>query len=147
MPCRLLKAFLGDLSSKSMKKRIYTVHLLDSVDLVLVRQGFNWPAFFFAVPWALFHRMWGAAASFVVLQTVLAAIFVSDGLSGMQQAVLGFILSTIIATSADVLRAHALAGRGYILTEVVVEENSDRALRRFLEARQEVMAIPAEPSS
>ena len=44
-----------------MKTRLYTVHLLDDASddgLVLVKEGFSWPAFFVAVPWALFHRMW-----------------------------------------------------------------------------------------
>ena len=130
-----------------MTTRIYTVHLLDNADPVLVKQGFNWPAFFFAVPWALFHRMWWVAAGFVVLQIVLAAIFVSAGLNDTQQAIVSFLLAIIIATSADALRTHALARRGYLLTEVVVEENSDRALRRFLEARPEVTARLAGPHS
>ena len=123
-----------------MKTRIYTVHLLDNADPVLVKQGFNWPAFFFAVPWALFHRMWWVAAGFVVLQIILGVVFSEAGFNDMQQAIISFILAIIIATSADELRRYALTSRGYVLTDVVVEENSERALRRFLEARPEVAA-------
>jgi hypothetical protein len=123
-----------------MKTRIYTVHLLDNADPVLVKQGFSWPAFFLAVPWALFHRMWWVAAGFVVLQIILGVVFSEAGFNDMQQAIISFILAIIIATSADELRRYALTSRGYVLTDVVVEENSERALRRFLEARPEVAA-------
>jgi len=126
-----------------MKTRIYTVHLLDNADPVLVKQGFSWPAFFLAVPWALFHRMWWVAAGFVVLQIGFAAAFAGAGFNDMQQAIVSFTLAIIIATSADALRAHSLAGRGYILADVVVEGNSERALKRFLEARPEVTAMLA----
>ena len=51
--------------------RFYTAHVrhggLDpDRDLVLVKEGFSWPAFFFSVPWALLARLW-LAAFFLVL--------------------------------------------------------------------------------
>ena len=45
----------------------YTVHLrrhgLDPErDVVLVKEGFSWPAFFLSFLWALWHQLWLAAA-------------------------------------------------------------------------------------
>jgi len=123
-----------------MKTRIYTVHLHDNAEPVLIKQGFNWPAFFLAVPWALFHRMWWVAAALVVLQIVLAAIFITAGFSEPQQAIVSIIVAIAIATAGDELRRDALTRRGYRFTDVVVEENTERALRRFLDARPELAA-------
>jgi len=123
-----------------MKTRIYTVHLHDNAEPVLIKQGFNWPAFFLAVPWALFHRMWWVAAALVVLQIVLAAIFITAGFSEPQQAIVSIIVAIAIATAGDELRRDALTRRGYRFADVVVEENTERALRRFLDARPELAA-------
>jgi len=118
-----------------MKTRIYTVHLHDTAEPVLVKQGFSWPAFFLAVPWALFHRMWWLAASLVVLQIVLAAVFLTAGMSEAQQAIVSLALAITIATAADELRRTTLERRGYAFADVVIEASKDRALRRFLDAR------------
>jgi len=123
-----------------MKTRIYTVHLHDNADPVLVKQGFSWPAFFIAVPWALFHRMWWVAGFFVVLQMVLAALFVTTGMSEAQQAIVSLVVAISIASAADELRRNTLNRRGYRFADVIVEENQDRALRRFLDARPELAA-------
>lgn len=130
-----------------MKTRIYTVHLLDNADPVLVKQGFSWPAFFLAVPWALFHRMWWVAAAFVILQIALAAIFVAAGLSELQQGIVTLVVAIAIAAAADELRRYALNRRGYDFVDVVVEENRERALRRFLEVRPELAARLARAGS
>lgn len=130
-----------------MKTRLYTVHLQAGGDPVLVKQGFNWPAFFVAVPWALFHRMWWVAAVLVVLQIVLAAVFVSLGLSEVQQTIISLVLAIVIGFTADELRCLTLEGRGYSLADVIVEQNRDRALRRFLEARPELAATLARQGS
>ncbi len=41
---------------------IYTVHVRGrgraDDDVVLVKDGFSWPAFFFSLIWALWHRLW-----------------------------------------------------------------------------------------
>ena len=46
---------------------VYTVHLrrhgLDpDRDLLVVKEGFSWPAFFLSFLWALWHRLWVPAA-------------------------------------------------------------------------------------
>ena len=42
---------------------IYTAHVRGrgrepTSDVVLVKDGFSWPAFFFSLIWALWHRLW-----------------------------------------------------------------------------------------
>ena len=124
-----------------MKTRLYTVHLLDDVSddgLVLVKDGFNWPAFFVAVPWALFHRMWRVAAAFAALHILIGVLMAVMGFNEMQQGIVSLIVAVAIGFSADELRRWALNRRGYSFLDVVVEENFDRATQRFLDARPDL---------
>ena len=44
----------------------------DDEDVVLIKDGFSWPAFFFSLIWALWHRLWsryiGATSDHEVLE-------------------------------------------------------------------------------
>jgi hypothetical protein len=120
-----------------MRARLYTVHLLDETSdesLVLVKDGFSWPAFFLAIPWALFHRMWRVAAALVVLQIVIGVLMAFAGLSEMQQGTAWLVVALAIGFAADELRCGSLARRGYREADVVVGNDTDRATRRFLDA-------------
>jgi hypothetical protein len=124
-----------------MKTRLYTVHLLDNasdVGLVLVKEGFCWLGFFFAVPWALFHRMWWWAGAFATLQIIMVIVFKVTALAEAEQGVASFALALAIGFSADELRRNALTRQGYCLEDVVLEQNVDRATQRFLDARPEL---------
>ncbi|MBI4365233.1 MAG: DUF2628 domain-containing protein, partial [Deltaproteobacteria bacterium] len=57
--------------------RLYSVHLrrhgLDpDRDLVLVKEGFSWPAFLLSFLWALWQRLWLAAAVIAAAHVVLS---------------------------------------------------------------------------
>ena len=124
-----------------MKTRLYTVHLLDDVsdvELVLIKEGFCWLSFFFAVPWALFHRMWWAAGAFAILQIVIVIMFKVTALTEAGQGLASFALALVIGFSADELRRNALTRQGYLHEDVVLEQNMDQATRRFLDARPEL---------
>ena len=124
-----------------MKTRLYTVHLLDDVsdvELVLIKEGFCWLSFFFAVPWALFHRMWWAAGAFAILQIVIVIMFKVTALTEAGQGLASFALALVIGFSADELRRNALTRQGYHLEDVVFEQNMDRATQRFLDAHPEL---------
>jgi hypothetical protein len=124
-----------------MKTRLYTVHLIDDangVELVLVKEGFCWLGFFFAVPWALFHRMWWVAGAFAILQIILLIAFKVTALAEAGQGVASFAFALAIGFSADELRRNALTRQGYRFEEVVFEQDIDRATQRFLDAHPEL---------
>ena len=121
-----------------MALRPYTVHLKEDAGdagLVLVKDGFNWPAFFFAVPWALFHRMWWVAAALVVVQIALGVVFGYAAVGEVEQGLVSLFVALAIGYSADELRRDALQRKGYLSLEVVLARNTDTALARFLEDR------------
>ena len=126
-----------------MQTKSYTVHLshVTSDDgLVLIKEGFCWLAFAFSVPWALFYRMWGVAGAFALLQVSIFIVFNVTTLEITGQWVALFAVALIFGFLADDLRRHALARQGYYIEEIIVEQNIDKAARRFLVARSELLS-------
>ena len=123
--------------------RFYTVHLPSGNEgtdegtlgrAVLVREGFNWLAFFFAPFWALAEGLWLAA---VPLIAALAAIVVVPqvlGLEPLLPVVLGLGYGVLAGMSANDLRRAGLAARGYRLVELVAAPSRAQALIRYAEA-------------
>lgn len=117
--------------------KLYAVFLRDhgrdpARDMVLVKDGFSWPAFFFTALWALWSRMWWiAAAVFAVLGLAtwgLEAAAIPEDIS--QIAVLA-LCATIGMIGNDIRRWH-LANQGYSEVAMIGAKNADEAERRFL---------------
>ena len=118
--------------------RLYTVHILPGdpdpgSSIVLVKEGFCWPAFMLSPLWALWHRLWLVAAILVGAgATVPAAAYllrpdpISHGAAALGVAVL-------IGFFANDLRRWTLERRGYRLDKVVSGADPDDALGRYLD--------------
>ena len=117
--------------------RVYTVHLAapPKPDLVMVREGFSWPAALFAVPWALWHRLWLVALLFLAAQAVLGGLAQALGAGQTDQAALSAGLAAIIGLVANDLRRWTLGRRGFAEAGVVAGSGLEAAEHRFLETR------------
>ena len=123
--------------------RFYTVHIPaggssgdDGVlgRAVLVREGFNWLAFFFAPFWALAEGLWLAALPLIVVLGAIIAAPLVLGLGPVLPVVLGLGYAVLAGMSANDLRRAGLAARGYRLAEVVAAPSRAHALIRYAEA-------------
>lgn len=101
--------------------------------MVLVKEGFCWPACLFDAVWALYHRAWLA---FLVLVSVLCIV---EGL-GHWYAVSGPVLVLLTASWRILVGFHAndwrrslLERRGFKMLGVVTGTDGVSALRRFLD--------------
>ena len=114
--------------------RIYTAHLRDNAEPVLIREGFSLGAMEFGPLWLLLNRAWiPAALSFAAYSGVVLA-----GQSG------GIAMLLALAW------AHGLFGRdlvrwsyglrGYRLEHVLAARDPDGALARLLAARPDLVA-------
>ena len=118
--------------------RLYTVHVrtpterLDR-DVVLVREGFNWPAFLFSGLWALWCRLWLVALGLIALELAWSALAFELVLNPLTQGVISIGLALIIGWLANDLRRWTLFRRGYAEVGVVAANNNDAAMQRFFD--------------
>ncbi len=115
--------------------RIYTVHdRLDSVGddgiAVVVKEGFNWPAFLFTGLWALWHRLWRLFVIMAVLFAALEGAIYFAGADPATAAAAGLAYGLIIGFGANDWRRAGLARRGWRQAGVVAAADADTALRR-----------------
>lgn len=121
--------------------RLYSVHLrrhgLDpDRDLVLVKEGFSWPAFLLSFLWALAHRLWLAAAVIAAAHVVLSIAVILLGADPVSEIALSLGLGLIVGFVANDLRRRKLARQGFAFAGVVVADDADSALRRYLDGEQ-----------
>lgn len=121
--------------------RVFTAHARDGdPEVLLVKEGFSWPAFLFQALWALWHRMWGAALGLLGLGIAAEGLGIAAGLGGAAQAALSLGVAALIGFLGNDLRRHGLARRGYAESAVVAGRDADAALHRLLEHRPELIA-------
>ncbi len=102
-------------------------------DVVLVKEGFSWPAFFFGVLWALARRLWLAALVLVLAFAGIEAFAYFAGLDPVTGAALMLGLSVGFGWLGNDLRRRKLEREGFVFQGVIAGENLDAALERFLD--------------
>lgn len=115
--------------------RVYSVHFrrqARGADLVLVKEGFCWPAFFLSFLWALWHRMWLTVLWLVAVSAALGALTAVLRLDPVGEAAVSLGAALLVGFFANDIRRWSLDKRGYSHEGVVVGDNEDGALRRFL---------------
>jgi hypothetical protein len=118
--------------------RIYTVHVrtpaerLDR-DVVLIKEGFSWPAFFLSVLWALWMRLWLVALGFLTLELAWSMLAGWLRLAPVAQAMVSLGLAAAIGFVANDLRRWTLFRRGYAEVGVVAATGRDAAAQRFFD--------------
>ncbi|MCW5699501.1 MAG: DUF2628 domain-containing protein [Rhodospirillales bacterium] len=117
---------------------MYTVHLrragLDPEhDIVLVKEGFCWPALFLSLLWALWHGLWLVALGLVLVEVALAWAVHLIGLDIFVEAVLSLVVYISFAFIANDLRRWALSRRGFLEVTVVGGRDTDSAEARLFE--------------
>jgi len=118
--------------------RLYSVHLRahgrdPERDLVLVKEGFSWPAFVFTAFWAVATRMWLPA---MVLFTVVVLSGWAVHWFRPGETVEG-LLSTAVALGIGLVgndvRRWWLGRQGFQEVAMVSGKNDEEAMRRFLD--------------
>ncbi len=125
--------------------RLYTVHIrrhypdADS-DLVLIKEGFCWPAFFLGPLWALWHRLWLVALVLLVADVALSGTALLARLDGLSQGAVSVGFAAIVGFVANDLRRRALERRHFTLAAVVSGARREAAEGRFLDGEPELAA-------
>ena len=101
----------------------------DPMAAVFVKEGFCWPALFFALPWLIFRRLWWVLAGYVVAGAAIMAIggALGDGFAGPAFVLFAFLF----ALEANELRRWTLRRHGYRLAAVVEGRGLEEAEIRY----------------
>ena len=102
-------------------------------DLVLVKEGFSWPAFFLTFLWALWHRLWLGAAVIFGIQSVISLMIVLYKPDQLTQSILSLGAAVLFGFIANDFRQSKLEDQGFECADVVSGGNGEQALFRFLD--------------
>ena len=121
--------------------RCFTVHRRDTglftePETVLVKEGFNWPAFFLTFLWALWQRMWLTAALILAAQLAGGVLSAWLHLADVAELALSLGIMLIVGFSANDWRRRSLARRRYEESGIVCGRDRDEAELRLLQVER-----------
>lgn len=131
--------------------RIYTVHELpgaplDGAGILLVKEGFSFPAFAFSWAWLLWHRLWIALGLWLGLTIGLS--FLMEWSLGPQAAmVCSLALQLILGFEANDIRRWTLERKGYRLAGIVGGGSLEEAERNFFAKWDRPLEVDPVPSA
>ncbi len=101
-------------------------------DVMVIKEGFSWPAFFIPFIWALWRHMWLAAIIYLLLlfATCLFIYFFSP--DPISQVVLTLGVAVIYGYVANDLQQSKLFKEGFALCAILKAADSDQAYSQFL---------------
>lgn len=132
--------------------RIYTVHELpgaplDGDGIVLVKEGFSFPAFALSWIWLAYCRLWIALGLWIGLTSVVS--FLAERMLGLEAAMLcSLALQLLLGFEGNDIRRWTLARKGYREVGIASGSSQDEAERRFFERWERPLDVaPVEPLS
>ena len=116
--------------------KIYSAHTLpwssaSDGDVVLVVDGFSWPALLFGPFWALWHGMWRTAIVLVVIGAAIGGLGALAGFAADVVSVAPLLVQIGLGLWANDLRRAALTRQGYVERAVVAGRNGEEAEHRY----------------
>jgi len=126
---------LARASGRNEPRRIYTVHELpgaplDGAGIVLVKEGFSFPAFAFSWVWLLYHRMWVALAIWIGLTVTLSWVL-QETLGPAAAAAASLALGFMLGAEGNDIRRWTLARKGYREAGIAAGASLEEAERNF----------------
>jgi hypothetical protein len=118
----------------------YSVHAppdapSDPERLILVKDGFSWPAFFLPALWILWHRLWLTLVGYVIFVLVVAW---AGRLAGDDAAVtLAIVGAILFGLEANNFRRWSLEARGFMEVGGTFGRDLEEAEIRFLDQWQQ----------
>ena len=119
-------------------------------DVVLVKEGFCWPALFIPIIWMLYRKqVWGLLA-YLLLMVSLSVLIYFVGLGESATLLLSLVLALLVAAQANDWRRWRLSARGYELVTVVAGGSLRQAeeifFRQHWRDRDTESQVPAQPT-
>lgn len=125
--------------------KVFTVHtrrggLDPDRGVVMIKEGFSWPAFFFSLVWALWCRLWLVALGIFLVELGLNGLLTAIGADPPTQAAVSIGLAAALGLVGNDLKRWTLTRRGYVESGVVAAVDGDAAESRFFDSRPDIAA-------
>jgi Protein of unknown function (DUF2628) len=133
--------------------RVYTVHENPAYDderrVVLVKEGFCWPALFFTIVWAVYRRVWLGLGLYLLGLVAVSLLEMALLPDAGAVSVFDILYALLVGAVANDVRRASLKGRGYREAGVVIGETLDDAEHHWFSgtAKAEPPAPSAPPPS
>ena len=113
--------------------RIYTIYESNNKvpSAVPIKEGFNWFAFIFSLPWALLNSLWLVALMVLVINFFLMWLLIVFGGNYVAQTIAFFGLALTIGWMANDLKRSNLIKRGYKEETILLADSKESAILRF----------------
>ena len=100
-------------------------------DVVLIKEGFCWPALFMPLLWMIYHLQFLGLLAYLSATAVLSAVVKSTGMEPLLGLLLSVVLSLLVASLANDWRRWRLAEKGYELVAIAAADNLRQAEEKF----------------
>ena len=116
--------------------KIYSVQTLpwsssSDGDVVMIVEGFSWPALIFGPFWALWHGMWRTAIVLLVIGAAIGGLGAGAGFAVDLVSVFQILVQIGLGLWGNDIRRAALARRGYVERAVVAGRDGEEAEHRY----------------
>lgn len=111
---------------------------IDPMAVAFVKEGFSWPAFFFAEIWLIVSRMWLVLVLYIVAFAALVLIGAWIGSAFAGPAIL--LGHFLFALEGNELKRWTLARRGFQVIDIVEGRHEEEAEVRFFQRAGDLIA-------
>ena len=96
-----------------------------------IKDGFNWVAFVFPVPWALFNRMWFLALLLLITSGCMGLLLIKFG--GDNVSILSAFtgMGSLIGWIANDYKEYVLINRGYKVGAILLANSAKEAIASY----------------
>ena len=114
--------------------RIYTIYEPNDKipSIVPIKEGFNWFAFIFPLPWALLNSLWLVALTFLMIYFFLGWLLIVFGGNYVAQTIAFSGLALAIGWMANDLKRSNLIKRGYKEDAILLADSKESAISRYV---------------
>lgn len=103
-------------------------------DIIMIKEGFSWKAFFFNTVWFIYHRMWKEIA--ILLLIGITFSFVAKLSSDFDKVTMQIALFFMVALNANNWLCEKIKNKGYEFAGIVFGNNATHAKLRFVKRMQ-----------
>ena len=106
-------------------------HTGNHPDVVLIKEGFCWPALFVPLLWLIYRLQFLGLLAYLSATTILSAAVKYTGMGPLLGLLLSIVLSLLVASLANDWRRWRLAAKGYELVAIAAADNLCQAEQKF----------------